>query len=558
MASFKFLSLALVCSTLFSSFEEQRIQFLIAKKEYKAAIEFYLKNVKETGKHDQEILRNLSKSFIESAIISSDSKEQMLGLYALMISQTNDQDYDFSKLLQSLDPYVQMLTIQYLSGWSEDFVEVWLNKAMSSPYLPVRLHALGVLVDQKSRLALSHIESLYYRLPEFFRPMFAQYYAALGTPQALKILRQMLSDPNSDMKVATILSICQFKRDDFIEDIRKILTQPDPKVQESAIFASCLLHDQKAQETVEGFVKSNYTNLKLAALIGLNEFQDLKNKQELLSMAENGDLFSIYSLGMIDGTEELLVKLSKHPDYNVRLNVLACLLEKKHPLAKALLIDFFQHHSLYDGITPNFSIGRTQNCLKMYPSYQKQFQKMKEFAHYVKGMTSMIRVQFLIQALELNEDDFLEIAEVIFQNDLFDLIPTLVRLLENCHSEKAIAMIKKMGQKVGSPRTRLYCLVALARLKDPEFTPQFFDWLSNQKSQDLIQLDAFDTEDVSAKKRSRFHLSPDEKSQLLIEAYETLIYLHDERCFSILLEALVNTPKQNQPVLAGILLKALL
>ncbi len=558
MRNFAYLSIALSASFLFSDFEEQRIHFLIAKKEYKQAIDFYLKEVAIKGVHNSEILKDLSKTIIESAIESPDSKEQMLGLYGLMMSNSNDVGYDFSKLITSKDPYVEMLTIQYLSRWSEDLIETWLNRAMSSPFLQVRLLALGELVQIKSKLALSHIESLYFRLPEVFRPIFANYYAALGTPHSLKILRQMLSDPHSEMKVATLLSICQFGRDDFKEDIRKILTQPDPQVQESAIFASCTLHDLKSIDQIKAMIQSTHPNLKLAALIGLNHFHDLSHNDKLFELAEQGDLFAIFSLGKIEGSDAILAKLSLHPDFNVRLNALMGLMEKKHPLAKNCLLQFLAYHSLYDGLAPNFSLGKTQNSLKLFPAYQKQFEKSKEFAHYITGMTQMIRQQLLIQSMELKESEFLEVAQFIFEHEILDLIPPLVHLLENYHSQETIEMLKKMAQKVGSPRTRLYCLIALARLKNTTFYDQFFDWLQNQNQQSIIQLNAFDTQDSNQKNIDRFFLTPDENSQLLIEAYETLVYLHDEKCFSILLNALLHAPKENHPVLAGLLLKALL
>ena len=561
MGSFKklsYCSFVLSLSFLFADFEDQRIHFLIAKKEYKQAIDFYLKEVEVKGVHNPEILKDLSKTIIEESIASADSREQMLGLYGLMMSNSNDIDYDFSRLISSKDPYVQMLTIQYLSRWSEDLIETWLNKAMSSPFLQVRLLALGELVQIKSKLALSHIESLYFRLPPVFRPIFANYYAALGTPHSLKILRQMLSDPDSEMKVATLLSICQFGRDDFKEDIRRILTQPDPQVQESAIFASSVLHDLKTVDQIKPFIQSNHSNLKLAALMGLTHFHDLSQNEKIFELALQGDLFAVFALGAIEGSDEILAKLSFHPDFNVRLNVLIGLMEKKHPLAKPLMLKFLSTHSLYDGLAPNFSLGKTQNCLKVFPAYVKQFEKSKEFAHYVRGMTQMIRQQLLIQSMELKESEFLEIAQFIFEHEILDLIPPLVHLLENYHSQETIDMLKKMAQKVGSPRTRLYCLIALARLKSHAFYDQFFEWLKNQNHQSIIQLDAFDTQESNNKKGNRFFLTPDENSQLLIEAYETLVYLHDEKCFSILLNALVHAPKQNQPVLAGLILKALL
>ena len=560
MGSFKNLTLVLLLyfSYLAASHEDQRIQFLIATKDFTKAIDYYLKFYETTKTHQPELLRSLSKGLIDCSFSSTDSKEQLLALYGLMISNDHDLDYDYTKLLDSKDPYVQLLTIQYLSNWNEDIVDVWLNKAMSSPFLPVRMQALGNLVQRKSKLALSHIESLYYRLPEFIRPVFAQFYASLGTPQAIKILKQMLSNPSSEMKVASLLASCQFQRDDLKEEIRKILTQSDPMVQETAVYAASFFKDLNSLESIEKLTNSPHQNVKLAALMGLSQFKKDEKRQEIFDLAKKKDLSSIFYLGVMDGSEQILLELISDDDFNVRLNTLFSLLEKKHPKSKDLLIQFFKFHSNYDGLAPNFSAGKTQQYIKMYPAYTTQFKKSKEFIAYLQGMTLMIRNQLLIQALELNEVDFLEIAQVIFENDIYDVIPTLVRLLENCPGEKTLDLLKKMSQKTGSPRTRIYCLMALARLKDPYFTPLFFEFIENQKNLAILQINAFDTQDTSIKKSSRFFLNPDEQSQAILESYETLIYLHDEKCFSILLKALLNSPMQNRAVLAGLLLKALL
>jgi HEAT repeat protein len=559
MGSFKSLfKVAMICTSfMFAEHEIDRIAFLIANKDYKKAISYYLEEFKQKQSHHLDILTILGKSLIEEAINSEDPKEQLLGLYGLMVSAQSNLDFDFSKLIQSKDLNVQMLAIQYLSNWHDDEIELLLNKAMSSPFLPARIMALGALVQNKSKLALMHIESLYYRLPPPFRPYFAQYYAMLGTPASLKILKQMLSDAQVGMKHAALLSICQFERDDFIEDIRKILTQNDPLITECAIKAVGLFHDLKSKAVVENFSKSSFASLKLASLLSLKSLKEDTTK-EIIEMANQGDLFAIAVLSRIDKSEDTLVKLAGHPDINIKLNALFALLERRDPRAKKLFIDFLKFHSLHDGINSIFSAGKTQSALKIYPAFRKQFEKSKEMVQHIEGMTRIIRNQLLIQALELPEDDFLEIAKFLFDHDIDDLIPLAVKLLENCNSEKTQLMLEKMEQKTGSPKTRLYSLLALARQKSNRHQIELIHWLSSQTKQPIIELEAFDTQEQTIKKTDRFIINPDERSELLLEAYETLISTKNEHSFPVLLEAIRKAPKENRAVLAGFLLKAVL
>ena len=560
MGSFKNLfTLSLSAAFALSAEHEiDRIHFLIANKDYKKAISYYMQEYQEKKSHHVEILRDLGKSLIEEAICAEDPKEQLLGLYGLMMSSQSNLDFDFSKLILSKDLNVQMLAIQYLSAWHDDEIELLFNKAMSSPYLPARIMALGALVQNKSKLALMHIESLYYRLPPIFRPYFAQYYAALATPASLKILRQMLSDAQVPMKHAALLSICQFERDDFIDDIRKILTQNDPLITECAIKAVGIFHDLKSKTQVENYTKSSFANLKLASLLTLKSLKDDQSAAKIIEMAKLGDLFAIAILSRIENSEDTLVELAKSSDINMRLNALYALLERRDPRAKKLFIDFLKFHSLHDGINSIFSIGKTQSALKIYPAFRKQFEKSKEMIQQVEGMTKVIRNQLLIQALELPEDDFLEITKFLFDHDIDDLIPLAIKLLENCNSEKTKTMLEKMEQKTGSPKTRLYSLLALARQKSPRHQMELINWLSSQTKLPIFELEAFDTQELTLKKTDRFIITPDERSELLLEAYETLISTKNERCFPVLLEAIAKAPPENRAVLAGFLLKALL
>jgi len=559
MGSFKTLFISSIClsSAVFANLEEQKIQFLIAKKEYTTAINNYLTQLETTKEHNQDILSILAKSIIENAISSSDSKSQMLGLYGLLVSETHDPQMDYSKLVQSSDPYVQLITIQHLSQLHEDSIELILNRAMSSNFLPVRMQALSILVAQKSKLALSHIESLFYRLPPAFKPYFADYYAALGTPHSLKILNQLLSDPNQEVRIAALLAILHTHRDDFIPGIKKLLTQPDPQLQETAIHVLSKLKDQSSLSAFQGFLQSNSVNLKLAAAAACLEFDDLSGEKEIITLAKEGNPFAIMLLPKLENGKKTLLECAKNPNLDIRLNCLAALLELKHPFAKTLLKEFLAHFTSNEAICPIFSTGKTQLAFKITPSYRKQFAKHAEYIDWMQGTTFMIRQQFLIQAVELPESDFIEIAEVIFENDQFDLVPTLIKLLENCKSDAAVNLLKKLYNKPGSPRVRCYAMIALARMNIPEYQTAFLDWIKTQKVIELIRFRTHDTKDSLPKSTSRYHMTPDENSELLLEAFATLIMIHDERTLPIFLNAIAGGHPQNAPVLSGLLLKAI-
>lgn len=560
MGSFKktlFLTLSSL-SLLFSDVEANRIDFLIASKEWDRAMNFYLKRAAAQNCHDSALLKNLAQGIISQAITSSDPKEQLRGLYGLMISATSDLSYDFSKLIHSPDLYVQMLTLQYLSQWHDDAIERWLHQAMSSPFLPVRIIALGQLVEIKSPLALMHIESLYYRMPPFLRPYFAPYYAELSTPDSLKILRQMLSDSDPQMKIAALLAIKSTHRDDFTDDVRKILTQKDPLLTETALNIAGIFQDSKSKPVVTSFIDSPYPHVQLAALNALKRFNDPASESSLMALANQGNIFAITSIYSIEKSEETLVALCRHPDVHVRINALGVLLEKRDPRAGKFLIEFLQFHSLHDGLNFTYSPGRTQQAVKLIPAYRQHYAKSKEAMAHIEGSTRSIRQQLILTALELDEAIFLEVAQFIFDHELDDLIPLVVKLLENCNSEKTFQMLQVLEQKSGSPKTRLYAQMALARKKSLPHQQAMIEWLISQSHHPLIELSMLKSAEKKPTAPDRFMITADEQSELMLEAFESVVAIKSDQALTALVETLQKSPQKNKAVLAGYLLKGLL
>ena len=91
----------------------------------------------------------------------------------------------------------------------------------------------------------------------------------------------------------------------------------------------------------------------------------------------------------------------------------------------------------------------------------------------------------------------------------------------------------------------------------PEYQTAFLEWIKTQKVNELIHFRTLDTKESKPKSTSRYHMTPDENSELLLEAFATLIMIHDERTLPIFLNAIAQGHPQNAPVLSGLLLKAI-
>ena len=173
------------------------------------------------------------------------------------------------------------------------------------------------------------------------------------------------------------------------------------------------------------------------------------------------------------------------------------------------------------------------------------------------AVTLSVRENLLKDCLELPEESFLKVAQLIMDTKQNELIPSLVSLIENQKSPNGITLLKRKGQTAGAPLIRAYCNLALVRLKEPGPYQELLEhWILSRQADELIQ---FRPSLPWALKlsESNFELTPEESSSLLIESYQVLANKHDEKSIAFLLKALQDGKNANTPILAGILLKAL-
>ena len=173
------------------------------------------------------------------------------------------------------------------------------------------------------------------------------------------------------------------------------------------------------------------------------------------------------------------------------------------------------------------------------------------------ALTISVRESILRDSLELPEESFLKIARLILETKQNELIPLLVSLLENQKSPEGIELLKVKSQTAGAPLIRAYCNLALFRLKEAgPYEDNLKKWVLSKKSHELIQFRP-SLPWAARLSESKFELTPEESSSLLIESYQVLAERHDEKSIDFLLSTLQEGDNKNLPVLAGILLRAI-
>ncbi len=530
------------------------ILYLMQSKEIDKSIDLYLQYKQLLGRHDFEILQQMALIILEMGMRSQDPEQQLISLFGSSIAGISASIDILEAGIMSPQPQTQMAAIQFLGRIQDDRCDELLTKAMSSDFFFTRMEAAHQLAIRKSRNAVGQIESLMYRIPPQMRFFFPQFFALIGTSDAISLLRQMMDESFHMTRIEAVLSAARFGRDDLLPSIRARATHASIAEQEACATALGMLKDSKSAPMLKILSQSPSPNIRLAALKARHVIGDESAKEEILELAKTHNLFAITTLGSLPGSENFLRTLVDSPDIQLRFNASLALLQRRDSRAVASIKDFLIRDSRDLGFQIQYSIGNSLLSWKVIPS---AMQHNQEGTYDIVAFSLSVREQMLRDCVELPEKDFLDIAAFLFDVRQGDLIPLLVSLLENVQTPNAIHLLQKHAQIAGSPLIRTYCNLALFRLKlIPKET--LLNWITLKKTNEMIRFRPMLPWDVrSSEKASAFELTPEENSRLLIECYQTLSLEHDEKGIDIILDGLKTGHIKNRSVLAGLLIQAI-
>lgn len=532
------------------------ILYLLQSKEFDRAIDLYRDYRQVLGRHDFEILQQMALIILEQGARSPDPETQLTSIFGSNVAGISASIDILEAGINSPQPQIQIAAIQFLGHLQDDRCEELLTKAMSSDYFFTRLEAAYQLAKRKSRTAVGQIESLMYKVPPQMRFFFPQFFALIGTSDAISLLRYMMDDKFHMTRVEAILSAAQFGRDDLLPMIRSRATHLNIAEQEACAKAIGYLKDSKSIPLLKKLSKSPSINVKLAASYSLYLLGEESAKEEVASLAKEGNLFAINLLGNIHGMEDKLLPLVRDSNLQIRFNAIFSSLK----LGDARLLEEFLEFILRDsrdlGFQPQYSIGNSLMSWKVIPSAQ---QHQKENPNDLVAFSINVREYMLKECLELPPEAFLKIANALFDSRQVDLIPLLIALMENLQTPEAIELLETKAQTAGAPLTRAYCNLALLRLKKGEqYKTAVLNWISVKKNTEIFRFRPMLPWNAKiSEKNNVFELTPEEHSRLLIECYQTIAQEHDEQSIDIILEGLKTGHHKNRSILAGLLIQAI-
>lgn len=541
----------ILCLLLFSSLkandEKNHILYLMQAGEFTLSFLKYQMSCEKEGGYDLDTLQKMSRILLEKGISSNDSEAQLLATYGAGLSTSSFSIPLLEKALFSQDLQTQLVALHFISSLEDENKERLLLECMNSTFLPTRVEAAYQMTLAKNKKACGQIISLMSKLPPFFKPLFPELFAILGNKDGIRYLKELINDPDSLVRVETIYASANLGREELIPQIRQKLKSGNLAEKECAAFACAKFNDTLHLDLLKSLAASSTNeHLKLSAAKAVVQLGDLNYKKIIESLAKSGNPFAINALGDIAGSEELLASFLRSSNKLIRLNSAISLLKHKDCRSIDPLREFFIQNSKDLALQPVFSPGKGSMFWRVVAATKDPT--------FDRAISLNIKEQLLKDTLELDESSFLRLAELLFEAKENELIPTLVHLLENLQTKKAIELLKINAQKIGAPLIRAWCNLSLYKLKEGECYETFVKkWISSQKDYPLIQLRPL----VNWESRSTSHtykLSAEETSRLLIEMYSAIAA--SKKDFPLLVEAMKNGNPKNNFALAGLLIRA--
>jgi hypothetical protein len=527
--------------------------YLIQAGRPRDAIALYQAEYALAKRHNFELLQQIGLGIIEEGYQSGDPESQLLSLFGAAISCHEQTLHILDEGVRNSNPQLQLAALNLLAQNQSDAAEEGLIHAAASSFLPLRLEAVYHLALRKHPLAVSQAECLMVKLPPEIQPLFPQIFAMVGNDQATKILRRLFCSRSDPLRVATIISCAKYGRDDMLPHIRRLAAHFNIAQQEASAYALGVMRDEISAAKLDKLARSSSFNVSLAACQALYRLGRLEMHQQVEKVALEGHLFAIGVLGGMPGSENTLMQLMKSPNIHVRVNAALTLLERNDPRCLPNLLEILVQDTRDLAFVQSESPGHALSAWKAIPSAT---QNLKEIP-IAYELSMALREEILVRTQTLlKEPDFLSLADHLFTRQQADLVPTLVRLLQDLNTPNTLELLKKHQQKLGAPLIRHYCNLALYRLKVPgPFADNLRAWVKEQSHLDLISFRPLVPWEMRAEVSS-YQLTPKEASRLLIEAFEAFATQQDEPGIEVLVDAILHGNQKNKYALAGLLIRA--
>ena len=391
-------------------------------------------------------------------VASSDDPEAVIMTLLATAACNHPLSLQLSReLIRSSNPIIQLVTVQALSALNSADGDIILAEALRSDYPVIRLEAAWRLANRRTKDSFFQIDALLYKLPPEMAGYLPELFAIEGSPKSILRLQQFLFSPNEELVLQTLLAIGRNHLSSLASSLSTFQSH-SPAILEALAFALEAADSEQTRSRLHLLATHQDCAVRIRAALSLISLGELAYQEDITSLAFQGNPFAANALG---DCPEPLPKELLHASFPkpFQLNIALSLLSHKQgscvPQIKQLLL------------SPDESILTSSASLGQSIGYW-QFSSLesfdKELWPAVREQTLVAKEMVLTDALDLDQDDFLDIASALFANGRVELYPVLLQLLTNQQSDKAITLLTNEANRPGAPYNRAFATLGLFRL----------------------------------------------------------------------------------------------
>lgn len=521
--------------------------YLIHKQDPQQAFELYFKQ----GVEDRELLEQMCIQLIESGMRKEDSETNMLSVFGAGISNYAPLVSVLQKGMRSSDANMQMMSLHFLGSNFDDRCHEVIKQGLTSPYLGMRLETLLKLAIKHDPSCIDHLFALTGKIPPPVITLLPSIAARIDHPKAKSFLAYLLQDFPDDVKRETVIQAALHHRDDLATEIKTIAKQSSGILQESALFALAYLghHDILDFILQAHFKKPECLSLSYAlCLLGEKRFE-----YNLIEAAKNKDLFAIALMGqtqMNDQRKEILYALLKDHSKEVSLNAAYSLAKHKDPAGIELLQQALVKKGIQAPLCFTSNPAKTMSALHNIAITHLKNTELQLALQKI----SQTKIEIIETISLLSENYLIETAQLLHQEQEFDLFAVAAKYLAHCSNPESIECLQSLYQTTGSEITKLRLSHLLYQVTgDQKIENEILTWIKKRCNYNLF---SFQTS-AEHQKGHFFSLTPSETSELLVSAFETLAQRYSTKALEALVYAMAYGHEKNRYALAGLTLRML-
>lgn len=516
------------------------------------ALELYNQYALMQGAHDFDALKTICIGMLQNGVREAKESSDLMSVYGAGLSQSEETMSVLEVGLNSKNPQAQAISLHFLSRLANDKADQLILGLLKNPNPILQLEAVFALAQKKHPKAGALAESLMSKYPAMIKPIFPAIFSELSSRRSDALLRQLLHDADERVRLEAIGALVKNGRDDFLPQLRRLASHTQVQQQEALCFAFERFHDETMCPRLEEFVRSKSPYVAVAAahtlyILGKKEYR------EVLSIAAGeGFGFAVFAMQDVDEAAPELIALTRSSDPDIRLNAAIALAKAKLPGARQALEEvLFQGNNRI--ITQARSPGKALTCFKWAPAHAA----VGRHGPAIAAVSQNIRRALITEAINLPEKDFLYLAEKALSTNQLDIVPLVVKLLENHGSAEAEEILITHAQRIGAPYVRSFCNLALFRMKGKEiYAVKVREWVSQYGMNSIAELKPYLPFELRLE-TEYFDLSPEEQTSLFLESVEALAVSKKTEDIQTLLDVMQTGNPINRYALAGVMLRAL-